>query len=53
MFDMAVNGGETIVVEFSRPGYLTAQRQVVSPTQDYGFIADVVLIPKDKHSYRY
>ena len=47
MFDMAVNGGETIVVEFSRPGYLTAQRQVVSPTQDYGFIADVVLIPKD------
>ncbi len=46
-FDMAVNGGGPLVVNYERAGFLTAQRQVDVPWQDYVMVPDVVLIPVD------
>jgi hypothetical protein len=41
-FDMAVNGGEALVVDYALEGYLPAQRQVGVPWQDYAWLPDVV-----------
>ena len=46
-FDMAVNGGGVLTVNYAKGGFLTAQRQVDAPWQDYALAADVVLIPVD------
>jgi hypothetical protein len=47
MFDMAVNGGGLLTVNYSKPGYLNAQRQVNPAWQGYQGVEDVVLIAKD------
>ncbi|MBM4256908.1 MAG: hypothetical protein FJ147_13550 [Deltaproteobacteria bacterium] len=47
LFDMAVNGGGLLTVNYSKPGYLPAQRQIDAPWQDYAFLPDVVLIQPD------
>jgi len=47
MFDMAVNGGGLLTVNYQKVGYLTAQRQVNVPWQDYAWLPDVVMIPSD------
>ncbi len=47
MFDMAVNGGGHLTLNYFKEGYLRAQRQVPSPWQDYAWLPDVVLIPRD------
>ncbi len=47
MFDMAVNGGGFLTVNYQRDSYLTAQRQVDVPWQDYVWLPDVALIPAD------
>lgn len=47
MFDLAVNGGGLLTVNFAKPGYLTVQRTVDTPWQDFVHIPDVVLIPGD------
>lgn len=47
MFDMAVNGGGLLTVNYEKAGYLTAQRQVQTPWQDYVWLPDVVLIQVD------
>jgi RHS repeat-associated protein len=49
MFDMAVNGGGVLTVNYAKPGYLPAQRQIDAPWQDYAFLPDVVLIQPDPH----
>lgn len=46
-FDLAVNGGETLIVNYEKEGFLPAQRAVNVPWQDYAFLPDVVLIPVD------
>lgn len=46
-FDLAVNGGGRLTVVYKKPGFLTAQRQVETAWQDYGFLPDVALIPLD------
>jgi RHS repeat-associated protein len=46
-FDMAVNGGGLLTVNYERAGYLPAQRQVRVPWQDYAVLPDVVLIRLD------
>jgi RHS repeat-associated protein len=46
-FDLVVNGGASLTVEFERPGYLPAQRQVDVPWRDYARVSDVVLIQID------
>jgi RHS repeat-associated protein len=47
LFDMAVNGGGLLTVNYVKIGYLNAQRQVNTGWQDYQNVDDVVLIAKD------
>ncbi|HCU57142.1 MAG TPA: hypothetical protein DF984_02775, partial [Anaerolineaceae bacterium] len=47
MFDMAVNGGGYLTVNYQKTGYLPAQRQVNIPWQDYAWAPDVVLLTLD------
>lgn len=47
MFDMAVNGGGTLTVEYAKPGYLPAQRQVAAPWRDYALLPDVAMLAPD------
>ena len=47
MFDMAVNGGGYLTVNYSKPGYLGAQRQANVPWQDYRVLPDVILLQLD------
>jgi RHS repeat-associated protein len=46
-FDIAVNGGVPLQLNYAKNGILTAQRQVPAPWQDYITVKDVVLIPQD------
>lgn len=46
-FDMAVNGGGVLTVNYAKSGYLPAQRQVNTPWQDYVFADDAILIQPD------
>jgi hypothetical protein len=47
MFDMAVNGGGLLTVNYEKEGYLPSQRQVQTPWQDYAWLPDVVMIQID------
>ncbi len=46
-FDLAVNGGGSLTVRFQHSGYLSAQRQVHVPWQDYVQMEEVALVPQD------
>lgn len=46
-FDLGVNGGGILVLEYQKPGYLRAQRKVDVPWRDYAIAEDVVLITLD------
>ncbi|MDS4041712.1 MAG: PKD domain-containing protein, partial [Candidatus Competibacter sp.] len=46
-FDLAVNGGGPLTLNYHRSGYLPAQRQVQTPWQDYAFAPDVSLVTLD------
>jgi len=46
-FDLAVNGGGVVTVNYAKSGYLPAQRQIQTPWQDYATLPDVILIPVD------
>jgi RHS repeat-associated protein len=46
-YDLAVNGGGSLVLDFSKGGYLPAQRAVAVPWQDYTAVDDVVLLQPD------
>jgi RHS repeat-associated protein len=47
LFDLAVNGGGFLTVQYAGESYLSAQRQIQVPWQDYAWLPDVVLIPVD------
>lgn len=47
-FDMAVNGGGLVIVNYELAGYLPVQRRIQVPWQDYVVLPDVVMIPLDK-----
>jgi RHS repeat-associated protein len=47
MFDMAVNGGGLLTVNYAKSGYLPAQRQVSAQWQEFDLIDDIVLIQLD------
>jgi len=47
MFDMVVNGGGLITINYDQQGSLPAQRQLDVPWQTYAWAPDVVLIPLD------
>lgn len=46
-YDLAVNGGGVLVLQYQKIGYLTVQRRTQVPWQDYTVIDDVVLTPLD------
>ncbi|HEU5100423.1 MAG TPA: hypothetical protein VFU22_15450, partial [Roseiflexaceae bacterium] len=46
-FDLAVNGGGPLTIEYQKDGYLPAQRQVTAPWRDYASLPDVVLVSLD------
>ncbi len=47
MFDMAANGGGRLTVQYAKPGFLPAQRQVLTHWQEFTVLPDVVLLPRD------
>jgi RHS repeat-associated protein len=48
MFDLAVNGGGYLTVDYRKEGYLPAQRQIDVPWQDCVWLPDVILIQLDE-----
>jgi RHS repeat-associated protein len=46
-FDIAVNGGGLVTVNYVRTGYLPVQRQIETPWQDFVWLPDVVMIQQD------
>ncbi|MFF0066624.1 RHS repeat-associated core domain-containing protein [Streptomyces sp. NPDC005279] len=46
-FDLAVNGGTQLTLNYAKDGYLRAQRPVTVPWQDYLPLPDVTLIRPD------
>jgi RHS repeat-associated protein len=47
MFDMAVNGGGLLTINYRKDGYLSVQRQLDTPWTDYAIAETVVMIPLD------
>ena len=47
MFDLAVNGGGMLTVQYSKSGLIPAQRQVEAPWEDFATLPEVVLVPYD------
>jgi RHS repeat-associated protein len=47
MFDLAVNGGGLITLNYDKDGYLPIQRQVQAPWKDYAWAPDAAMIPVD------
>ena len=47
MFDLAVNGGGVLTLDYQKTDYLPVQRQVDVPWQDYKVADDVVMIGLD------
>jgi RHS repeat-associated protein len=46
-FDLAVNGGGTLTVNYVKPGFPPAQRQISVPWQDYALLPTVALVSLD------
>jgi RHS repeat-associated protein len=46
-FDLAVNGGGHLTLNYEKNGYLPVQRQLKTPWQDWAHIEDVVLMSLD------
>jgi RHS repeat-associated protein len=47
LFDLVVNGGGTVVVQYDKSGYARTQRRVPAPWRDYSWVESVVLVPYD------
>ncbi len=47
MFDLAVNGGGMLTINYQKTGFLPAQRQVHTPWRDFSIAPDTILIPLD------
>ena len=46
-FDLVVNGGGALRLQFSMPGYVPAERQVRPANNGYAFVEDLVMVPLD------
>ena len=46
-FDLAVNGGGSLTVNYAHEGYLTSQRSIQPIWNEYSPVSDVVLVPLD------
>ncbi|MFN8441614.1 MAG: RHS repeat-associated core domain-containing protein [Caldilineaceae bacterium] len=47
MFDLVVNGGGWLTLNYSKTGLLSSQRKVNAPWQEYAWLPDVVLLQPD------
>ncbi len=47
LFDLALNGGETIIVEYQKEGYLPVQRRIVTQRRQFKIVEPVALIQPD------
>jgi len=47
MFDLVVNGGGDVTVNYEKEGLLSSSRQINVPWHDYVTLPDVILIPPD------
>src|SRR5688572_6933196 len=46
-FDLVVNGGGRITVRYEKTGFLPAQRAILAPWRDYGWLPEVAMVPFD------
>lgn len=46
-FDMAINGGDIVTIDYIKEGYLPVQRQIDTPWRDFIVSTDVVMLPLD------
>jgi len=46
-FDMAVNGGGQLTIDYQKSGYLPVQRRIQTPWQDYVVTEDVIMLTLD------
>lgn len=46
-YDLALNGGGVVAIDFVKTGYLPAQRNVEAPWQEFVIVDDVVLMQPD------
>lgn len=46
-FDLVVNGGRYLTLNYEKAGYLPVQRRLKTPWQDYAWLPDVAMIPLD------
>ena len=44
MFDLAVNGGGLVTIDYEKEGFLPSQRSVEAPWKDWAWTEDVVLV---------
>ena len=49
-FDLVVNGGGLVTLNYARNGFLPVQRQLQAPVRDYRAVDDVVMIPLDSQA---
>jgi hypothetical protein len=47
MFDLAVNGGGTVIINYEKTGFCPVQRTIRVPWQDYVMAPDVVMVQLD------
>lgn len=47
LFDLVVNGGGILTLNYEKAGYLQVQRQVNAPWQAYAIVDSIVMIPLD------
>ncbi len=50
LFDLVVNGGGHLTVNYHKPGYLVAQRRIKAPWNEYAWLPDVVLVAQSPES---
>jgi RHS repeat-associated protein len=46
-FDFAVNGGGPVVLDYTKPGFISVQRDVATAWRDFALADDVAMIPLD------
>ena len=46
-YDLVLNGGGDVILDYSKPGLLTSQRRKLTPWRDFSLFPDVVLIAPD------
>ncbi|GEM_PF-3196775 len=46
-FSLVVNGGESFTLKYTKPGYLSAQRQLDTQPKGFFWAEDVVMIPRE------